>query len=147
MMRTNAAVGGEGLLPAIAEAGKAAAASDVVALLRDPWRSTVMGAWLALLFPCVEVRDALRHALTSSHGSLDAPPLATASVILLGDDAVGALQDYSASDVANGWGACGFVAAAIERLGVVPSVCSPSDTDRQEFAVMFKLAERLHGLR
>ena len=147
MMRTNSVEYGGDLLGAIASTGRDATSSDVFMLLRDPWRCTVMGAWLAYVHPDPAVKEALRHALASSHGSLDAPLLATAAVVMLGADALGALEEYSDRDVAAGWGACGFVAAAIEHLGAVPANCASDDGDRQAFAAMLGLAKRLDSVR
>lgn len=146
MMRTNALEHGSGLLPAIAEQGAELDAVDVIELLRDPWRSTVMGAWFALTHDDPRVNAAVLQALESSYGSLTSPPLAVAAVVLSGRDALPALVQYAAADDANEWGAGGFIAAAAEHVGGSVA-CDPSDLDRQHFDALHQLAQRLRELR
>ncbi|MEU4478454.1 DUF6000 family protein [Micromonospora sp. NPDC023966] len=92
MMGTNALRYGLPLLAAVAEANRAITATDVIALLRDGWRTRVMGAWYSVGVGGADVTAAVLHALATSRGSLDAPPLATAAVFLAGPDATEALQ-------------------------------------------------------
>ena len=70
MMRLRFIEYGADLLPAIIEAGREATPTDVVALLNDPWRASVMGAWFALLFDDEHVTESVLQALSSSSGSL-----------------------------------------------------------------------------
>ncbi len=145
-MRTNALEHGPGLLPEIAAASREAQPSDVVMLLRDPWRCSVMGAWLSIRQPEPEVKEALLLALARSHGSLDAPPLATAAVLVVKEQAIEALQTYCERDAAEQWGACGFGAAALHHLDAETPACEPSEFDRQRFTGMLGLAQRLRDL-
>jgi hypothetical protein len=117
MMRGNARRYGSRLLPALVKVGRTTTPQDILALLGDHWRTRVMGAWFAVMHDDQEVTNAVLEAMRSSLGSLDAPPLATAAVILAEAQALPVLQAYAANDLANGWGACGFVAAAIEHVG------------------------------
>lgn len=147
MMRNNALQYGSELLPAVAEAGREATVADVVSLLSDPWRATVMGAWLALFHDDKLVNDAVLHALEASDGSLTSPPLAIAAVLLVGSDALPSLDAYAAKDTAHQMGACGFAAAAIEHLGGHTTACDPNDGDRTNFAEMLALGGRLRAER
>jgi hypothetical protein len=145
MMRTNA-LHSEELLPAIAEAAREASASDVAELLGEHWRSTVMGAWYAVRQPAPEVLQALVLALESSHGSLDSPPLATAAALVEPDRAVDAMRRYCDRDASEQWGACKFVAAALEHVGGIGTACEPGDLARDKFAAMLNLAVQLRDL-
>ena len=142
MMRLNAIEYGEDLAPAIVRAGRDAGTDDIVALLRDPWRSTVMGAWLSIVRgadgSCREVLSALGR----SHGSLDAPPLAIAAVVLADDRALPALSAYVERDRQAGWGAARFVTAIIRHLGASRDGHASATEDTQVRA-MFEVAELL----
>jgi Family of unknown function (DUF6000) len=147
MMRTNAAREGSKLLPQVLKTGAQATPEDILALLHDPWRSTVMGAWLSLLHQDEAITQAVLVALSHSQGSLDAPPLATAAVVLAPERALPTLDDYVRRDLANEWGAAGFVVTAIEHLGADNGLCRPAGRDRDEFASLLALANRIrqHG--
>lgn len=129
------------LLPAVLEAGRTTTTYEVVQLLRDSWRTEVMGAWYALLHPRDEIGDALAIAFERCGGSLTSPPYAVAVAILLGVDAVPTMLAYVEKDAANQWGECGFVAAALENLGATGSPCEPHEDDRRDFALMLSLAQ------
>jgi hypothetical protein len=148
MMRLNALEYGADLLPEIAKKGALLDAADVIELLRDSWRLTVMGAWFALLHDDAAVTAAVLDALEASAGSLTSPPLAVTAVVLAGRNAIPALEAYAASDDANGWGACGFAAAAAKYLGGSVG-CGRSDTnaDTEDFDAMLALAQRLRAAR
>ena len=104
MMRLNAIQNGVALAPSIAAAGRHATVDDVVALLGDPWRATVMGAWLATLHDDEPaVADAVGAALGRSHGSLDAPPLVVAELVIAGEQAEPALAHYLQRDLQAQW--------------------------------------------
>jgi hypothetical protein len=107
----------------------------------------VMGAWFALLLDDHSVTDAVLQALSTSHGSLDAPPLAAAAVILGGAWALAALETYYAADLANEWGAAGIAAAAIDQLRRIQhlesSVPPPGAHAIQSFAKLIEVAEAL----
>lgn len=140
MMRTNAVDHGAELLPALVEASRSASAEDVVALLLAPWRSTVMGAWLSVTRSEESVTDAVLAALVRSHGSLDAPPLAVAAVVLAGDRAILALTEYARRDLSEGWGAAAFIAAAIEHLGGGLADALAGAVEQEQFAEMLRIA-------
>lgn len=145
MMATNALQNSEAFLRRIVQAGRSASTSDVVALLRDPWRATVMGAWLAIFHDDGEVREVVLEALRASLGSLTAPPLATVAVLLSGPSAIPALQAYMREDVENRWGSVDFVSAALHRLGSTIATPHPTDAGVQKFGAMLSLAERLQA--
>lgn len=146
MMWTNAVEHGAELQAAVITVGRTTTAGEVIALLHDGWRSAVMGAWFAL-FHGDEVTEALLHALVSSNGRLDSPPLATAAVVIAGTRAVPALEEYALKDAALRLGACGFAAAAIEHLLVLPLTCEPNAEDRHDFGALLTLAEGLRAAR
>jgi hypothetical protein len=145
MMRCNSVESGRDLLPVITEAGREATAADVIALLHDPWRASVMGAWFALLFDDEQVTESVLRALSASSGSLDSPPLAVAATVLAASRALPSLQSYALSDLEHSWGACGFAAAAMQHLGAEPTPCEPKEGDRHNFREMLTLAEELRG--
>jgi hypothetical protein len=147
MMRENARENGARLLPALVEAGRTTTPQDIVALLGDGWRAKVMGAWFAVMHDDDDVMYAVLEAVRSSLGSLDSPPLATAAVVLAGAQALPALQEYAARDAANGWGACGFAATAIEHVGGSCAACPPIEQDSTAFIELLALAARLRERR
>jgi hypothetical protein len=147
MMRTNAVEHGPALLPALVAIGRTATAREVIALLRDPWRCSVMGAWFALLHDDAVVTTAVLDALAASGGSLDAPPLATSAAVLAGRDALPALEAYAVADRARDLGACGYVAATIEHLGGRTTACAPDDRDRLELQQLLDLASQIRAAR
>lgn len=150
MMRINAAEHGLSLAPDISRVAPSVAPEDVIALLRDHWRPRVMGAWLSVRYEGAEVRRAVLHALETSLGSLDAPPLAVAAVVLGGPDAAPSLEKYFAADEANAWGASGFVAAAgahiRECLGADLLLRRPEPRDIEDFHSLMRVAQRLRAL-
>jgi hypothetical protein len=147
MMRENARGNGIRLMPALLEAGRTTTTTEVIALLSDHWRTRVMGAWFAVMHDDQDVTYAVLEAVRSSLGSLDSPPLATAAVVLAGAQALPAFQEYAASDAANDWGACGFVAAAIEYVGGSCEACTPIERDSSAFTELLALAVRLRKQR
>src|SRR5260370_28458397 len=80
MMRLNAIQYGPRLAADIVVAGRTASPADVISLLGSNWRERVMGAWFALLQADPSVTEAVLQALSTSHGSLDAPPLPAPAV-------------------------------------------------------------------
>jgi hypothetical protein len=151
MMRLNAIRYGPRLAADIVAAGRTASSSDVISLLRSNWRERVMGAWFALLRDDRSVTEAVLQALSTSHGSLDAPPLAAAAVILAGARALPALETYYAADLANEWGAAGITAAAVDQLRRIQHLESrvpPPDANAiQRFAQLIEVAEALRHQR
>lgn len=147
MMRVNAVQYGSALLDDIVAAGAEAPASDVVRLLRLAWRERVMGAWYAVRLGGPDVTAAVLDALRTSQGSLDAPPLATAAVVLAGPAAVDGLEHYFAADQAHDWGASGLIAAAAHYLrehhGITTSLPPPTTADRDVFSALIDVARRL----
>ncbi|GAB3842060.1 hypothetical protein GCM10029963_14470 [Micromonospora andamanensis] len=147
MMGTNAVRYGRPLLPALAEASRATTAAEVMTLLRDSWRSRVMGAWYSVRVGGADVAAAVLHALATSRGALDAPPLATAAVVLTGPDAAEPLQQYFTADQTHRWGAGGVIAAAADHLRqhhqVATPLPPPTDADRDTFNALIDIAHHL----
>jgi hypothetical protein len=142
MMRLNAVEHGDSLVAELAAAGDQATSDEVTWLLRSFWRERVAGAWLSLRHdddPAVTA--AVLEALRTSQGSLDAPPLATAAVVLAGSDALDALRQYVMADLAADWGAANFVAAAIRHVADhVPGVPEPSVDAGTWFGQLLRVA-------
>ncbi|MCG5462726.1 DUF6000 family protein [Micromonospora sp. MED01] len=149
MMGTNALRYGPPLIPALAELSGDASPADVIALLQDSWRPRVMGAWYAIRVGGPDVCAAVLQALATSRGSLDAPSLTTAAVVLNGPGAVEALQQYFTEDQAQGWGAGGVTAAAADYLRrhhqVATPLPLPTDSDRDTFTALIDIARRLQA--
>ncbi len=149
MMRLNAMEDGPALVDDIAAVGHSVTANDVVTLLRSAWRERVMGAWLATTHDVPIVRTALLQSLESSAGSLSSPPLATVAVLLCGPESLDSLRRYRTADLANEWGAVGFIDAAIEYLGepLNPDSDAPRSRpeDRSNLASLLAVAERLRA--
>jgi hypothetical protein len=127
--------------------GREASAADVVWLLRSEWRPRVMGAWFSLLHDDEAVTRAVLRSLETSAGSLTAPPLAVAAVLLANHGAAkGALADYLVRDVSHDWGSAGFVGAALEHLAErVPM--KPSNRDRSSFEQLHAIAKAVRAQR
>jgi hypothetical protein len=149
MMRLNAMKYGLALFDDIAAVGQSVTADDVVTLLRSAWRERVMGAWLATIYDEPLVQTAVLQSLESSAGSLTSPPLATVGVLLCGPESLDSLRRYRIADLANKWGAVGFIDAAIEYLGESPSPDSDEShlrpEDRSNLASLLAVAERLRA--
>lgn len=148
MMRLNALQNGVRLAPNIAATGRTASALDVVRLLRNRgWRERVMGAWFSLFQDDQTVIEAVLEALSTSWGSLDAPPLAVAAVVLAGPGALPALETYYAADLSHGWGAAGVAAAAVDHLRrlhhVNSSVRAPGGDAADWFAKLVEVASTI----
>ena len=126
------------LLRRVVAVGQDTSVADVVWLLRGEWRPRVMGAWFSLLHESDAVTRAVLQSLQTSAGSLTAPPLAVAAVLLAEHEAQGALAAYFAQDVLHGWGSAAFASAAIEHLGGQTPM-EPSERDRSSFG-------RLHAI-
>jgi hypothetical protein len=143
MMKLNGLDADEPLLRSVAASGRTTSGAEVVALLRDAWRERVMGAWFALFHDEREVDQALARSLETATGSLTAPPLAVAAVVVLGPAARDPLAGYAVEDAAHDWGSCGFAAAALAHLDVASPACQPTDDDRQAFAGLLAVARSL----
>ncbi|MGW5668065.1 DUF6000 family protein [Micromonospora sp. NPDC003776] len=149
MMGTNALRYGLPRIPALADLGRGASPADVIALLQDSWRPRVMGAWYAIRVAGPDVCAVVLQALATSRGSLDAPSLATAAVVLDGPGAAEALQQYFDEDQTHGWGAGGVIAAAADYLRrhhqVATPLPLPTDADRDTFNALIDIARRLQA--
>jgi len=143
MMQLNGLDADESLLRSLAASGRTTSSDEVAALLRDAWRERVMGAWFALFHDERDLGEALASSLATASGSLTAPPLAVAAVVVLGTGACDALAHYAVEDAAHGWGACGFAAAALTHLDGAAAACQPTDDDRQAFTALLGVARSL----
>ena len=141
MMGTNAIEYADAdLLRSVVAVGRDASVVDVVWLLRGPWRPRVMGAWFSLLHNSDAVTRAVLQSLETSAGSLTAPPLAVAAVLLAKHEAQGSLAEYVAQDVLHDWGSATFVGAAIEHLGG-PAPMELSERDRNSFGQLHAIGK------
>jgi hypothetical protein len=106
-----------------------------------------MGAWFSLLHDDETVTRAVLRSLETSAGSLTAPPLAVAAVLLADPEAAkGALAEYLVQDVLHEWGSAGFVGAAMEHLAGRVHM-EPSDRDRSSFEQMHAIATAMRAQR
>lgn len=145
LMRLNAIEYGDRLAPSIVRRARSLSPLDVIELIPFGWRERVMAAWFGVTFDDADVTKAVLDGLALSQGDLDAPPLAVASVVLAGDAALPALEEYLSRDGVAEWGAGGFVAAAIESLPGGSSSSVVAEADRAAFGTLEALARRLRG--
>ncbi|MBL0748791.1 hypothetical protein [Nocardioides baculatus] len=134
MMGTNARRNATDLWPDLLRAGEDVTLADASWLISSGdrnWRPVVMGAWFSLKFDEHEIGEPLRRAMAESRGSLTAPPLAVACVVLLGRGATDALASYPDPPDASG----SFVAAARESVDGGQAEESTAE-DRTAFAEM-----------
>ena len=141
LMRQNATwVGGE-VWDELVAVGRTATLADVLWMFRvGAWRPVVMGAWLSLRFDRDDVGAALLEALHKSGGSLTAPPLAVAAVIVVGDEA--AVTALDNSKARSDEGSVAVLDAALERLGADPEQ-AVSEESRASFSEMVAFGGRL----
>ena len=141
MMGTNAIRYADAeVLRSVVAVGRNVSVADVVWLLRGAWRPRVMGAWFSLLHASEAMTRAVLQSLETSSGSLTAPPLAVAAVLLAGHEAQSALGDYVTQDLSHQWGAAAFVSAAIEHLGS-RAPTELSEQPRSSFAQMLAIGK------
>ncbi len=141
MMGTNAIQYADAeLLRSVVAVGRDVSVVDVVWLLRGAWRPRVMGAWFSLLHNGGAVTRAVLQSLETSAGSLTAPPLAVAAVLLAKHEAQSSLAEYVAQDVLHNWGSAAFAGAAIEHLGRRAPM-ELSERDRSSFAQLHAIGK------
>lgn len=121
----------------------------VVRLMRLGWRERVMGAWMSVTRSSDKVTAEVLRQLEGSHGSLDAPPLATAAVVLAGGDSMSSLARYYEADVAADWGAANFIQQGAlyikETFGVSSSIPPTRDSKHSDFDSMIAVAESIQA--
>ena len=114
----------------LVRAGSKVTSKQVGQMLRGGgWREMTMGAWFALAVPADEVSDTVLEAWsTANRHSVGA--LTTASVLVVGPDAVPAMRSFVAGPDGRGdLGWAEYVSAAIVYLGGGPPVApSPEMT-------------------
>ncbi len=147
MMRTNAAKHGNDHLPALKERAREITDDIVIELLRDPWRSTVMGAWFGVARDSPAVRREVGRALAMSDGTLTSPPLAVAAVALEGENAAPLLWAHRRLDQTYGWGGAQFIDAALAYITGTSADRDVANTERATFEAMISLARRLRHPR
>lgn len=130
-----------GLWTSLVRAGRTTDTFDVKWLLNvGAWRPVVMGAWFSLRFSATQVGIELRRAMQHSAGSLTAPPLATACLLVTGTDSLPELTDYVQTALADG--SEKFVSAAIESLGATAPLAI-TDSHRTSLRAMIDCGVRL----
>ncbi|HSU34889.1 MAG TPA: hypothetical protein VLJ88_04440 [Propionibacteriaceae bacterium] len=127
----------------IAEVSQQTSDEEVMQLLRGSWRPRVMGAWLSAGREDPLLVKTLLWSLTTSLGSLTAPPLASVAVFATGSGAMAALQEYLGTDVAHSDGSAGFIGAAIQHLGGDAGGCEVHDRHRTALDEMMVVVQRL----
>jgi hypothetical protein len=108
------------------------------------WRRMAMGAWFALAVPAEEVRDTVVAGMAESHRDDSALPLAAVSVMLAGQDALGAMETYLERIIDQPRRDQSFeiVAAAIAHLGGTPPV-APATWAVEAFEELLATAQDL----
>lgn len=101
--------------PSLAAVGQRTSDDEVIRLLRGAWRPRAMGAWFSVGRRDPDVLKTLLWSLTTSAGSLTAPPLATAAIANAGVRAIDALRGYLETEVAHSDGSGRFIGAALEH--------------------------------
>ena len=131
------------LWPELVPAGRSVDLLDAKWLLNvGAWRPVVMGAWFSLRFSTAEIGVELRRAMERSLGSLTAPPLATACVLVAGVESLPELEHYVRTDPGDD-GSAQFVAAAMEHLGALPPTPVSDGAYRERVQEMLTLGIRL----
>jgi hypothetical protein len=143
MMRTNAAEGGATHLAALRGLAREVTDDIVIDLLRDPWRSTVMGAWFSMTRDSPAVRREVGRALAMSDGTLTSPPLTVAAVVLEGESAAPLLWAHRRLDQAHSFGGTQFIDAALTHVTGTSADPDLADTERAVFEGMLRLALQL----
>ena len=126
-------------------AGSKITAKQVGLMLRGGgWREMTMGAWFALAVPADEVRDTVLEAWSvANRHSVDA--LTTASVLVVGPDAIPAMRSFvTRSEIRGDLGWAEYVSAAIVYLGGSPPV-APSPQMAASFEESLGIATDLRG--
>lgn len=128
-------------------------AREIARLLASPWKVRVMGAWYAAALPRPDLGQAVLHAIESSEGEGDGPPLLTALLDHVDMDAVpveetaDVLDDYYHRDLDGGWGAAGLTLAAAEvfarRTNTPNQLPAPEQADVDTLAAMRAVSRRL----
>jgi hypothetical protein len=145
MMGVNAGRAERSVLASVKETSRTVTADTVLRLLRHDWRERVMGAWYAARVGGPEVTTEVLGALQTSQGSLDAPALATAAVVLAGPDSLDAIEHYHPEDED---GATTMSAAADylrERYHVTSTLSPAEPAAREVFDGLVEIAERIRG--
>jgi hypothetical protein len=125
--------------------GRDTSVEEVVGLLRGTWRPRVMGAWFSLLHDNETVTRAVLQSLRTSSGSLTAPPLTVAAVLLAEHAAHSAMAEYVARDVAQDWGSAAFVTAAIEHLDSRTPINSSRSNDGHDVERMLAIGKAIRA--
>ncbi len=147
MMRTNAAEGGATHLAALRGLAREVTDDIVIDLLRDPWRSTVMGAWFSMTRDSPAVRREVGRALAMSDGTLTSPPLTVAAVVLEGENAAPLLWVHRRLDQALHFGGTQFIDAALAHVTGTAADGDGAASKRPAFEAMVTLALRLRHPR
>jgi len=144
MMGTNAlSFTSAELLERLATVGRGTSVTEVLELLRGPWRPQVMGAWFSVFHSDPLVKRAVLDAMAGSLGYLTSPSLATVAALIAGDEALPAMDAYLARDLEHQWGGAPLVAAAMAHLGQPATSCEPEPDDHATFERMLDFAGRL----
>ncbi|MCU1420927.1 MAG: hypothetical protein JWN36_578 [Microbacteriaceae bacterium] len=133
------------LIPSIAAVGRNAPLGDILELLGSGWRPRQVGAWLSLVRDEPEILPAVLESLRTSLGSLTAPELAVAAVLLGGERAVSALLAYQTAEDERNYGTVGAVSAALEYVGAVSRRGPATESDRAQFAEYLEVAEQIRA--
>ncbi|MGW2090858.1 DUF6000 family protein [Promicromonospora sukumoe] len=129
----------------LVRAGRRVTPQQVGLMLRGGgWREMTMGAWFALAVPADDVRGAVLEAW-SAVGRHAAGPLTSASVLVIGPDAIPAMRSFVArSDGYDDPGTAEYVSAAIAHLGGSPP-SAPNPAMQASFEESLDIAAELRS--
>jgi len=133
------------LVPSVAAVGRGAPFQDIVEMLRSPWRTRQVAAWFSVVRDEPEILPAVLGSLRTSFGSLTAPALAAAAVLLGGERAIPALLDYQAAETERNFAVSGAVSAALEYVGATSPRGAASDSARSEFRRHLDVANEIRN--
>lgn len=129
-------------------------AREIARLLGSPWKVRVMGAWYAAALPRPDLGQAVLHALESSAGEGDGPPLLTSLLAHVDMDAVPVeetvveLESYHRRSLDGDWGDAGLTRAAAQafsaRTRTTHHLPPPEPGDAATFEALRAVGRRLH---
>jgi hypothetical protein len=133
------------LIPELVRVARDTSPEEIVALLRGPWRESLMGAWYSLFHDPKAVGEELLKSLRSSLGILNACALMVVAVEVVGVEATPSIRLYAKNAYANGWGGEGFSLAALQHLDQLEDGELPTARNCAGFAALLNVARTLQS--
>ncbi|MFM9918330.1 hypothetical protein [Lacisediminihabitans sp. H27-G8] len=135
---------GLSLAPKIVELAHAASEAQVLFMLEtEEWRSRKMGALFALARKAPSIHKAVLRSLETSQGTLTAPELSSAAIVLHGNEALPSLVMYESNAIARNLGGFDITAAAIHHLGGEP-MAGDAEAGGESFGRLLRMGTFIH---